>query len=370
MMVLIIIVLGFLLVRFAVVWINVFTRPVYGRKINLTGLSNDEQPKVSVLIPARNEEENLPGLFIQLQKLTYPNLEILVLDDQSSDHTREIILNAAAGDNRIGLIKGEALPVGWLGKHRACYRLANQASGDYFLFLDADIATLKPGIIQAGLSEMRSRNLSLLSVFPDQVMQTTGEWLVVPLMHYMLLSLLPLWAIYRLPFPSMAAANGQFMLFDAKHYRRFQWHEKVRNIIVEDIAIMQEIKKARLKGMTFVAGGWVQCRMYRGLKDGLAGFSKNILSGFGDMVIGLAGFLFLIWFVWPLIIPGMDNSYLMAGIFMIAGIRIGISLLSGQKISLNLLLHPLQMACLVIIGCWSVYRKYSGKNEWKGRTIS
>lgn len=359
-------VFGFLAARALVVLVNVLTRPV------MSAVLPDDLalPRLSILVPARNEAANLPNLFAQIRGLDYPDYELLVLDDHSEDETAALVAGEARKDPRVKLLSGKTLPSDWLGKNFACHQLAQAASGEYFLFLDADIAELTPGLAQRALAEIQQRRLALLSIFPDQIMNTPGERLVVPLMHYILLSLLPLWAIFRFRFPSLSAANGQFMFFGADSYRRFRWHEKVRGIIVEDIAIMQEVKKNGLKGMTFVANGWIRCRMYRSFGDAMAGFSKNILAGFGNSIAGLVVFLFLIYFAWIGLVFYLPWKFLLAGLLLILCIRAGISVLAKQNIGLNLLLHPLQMILLVIISLESVKRRVSGKNEWKGRNVT
>ncbi|MEL6132865.1 MAG: glycosyltransferase family 2 protein, partial [Bacteroidota bacterium] len=280
--------LGFLLLRVGVGMLNT----VFPPKLKKQELDNS--PTVSVLIPARNEAHNLPHLFEQLLGLNYSSLEIIVLNDQSEDETEQILQQYASQHAQIRYLNGKPLPSGWLGKNWACHQLGEAARGEYFLYLDADIHRLDPAILPTTIRYMERLETALISIFPNQIMETTGERWTVPIMHYLLLSLLPLWWIYRLPFPSMAAANGQFMLFKACDYREQKWHEQVKSVIVEDIAIMQKIKAAGLKGMTFVGSGLIYCRMYQSLGEGIKGFSKNILSGFGNSIVGLIVYIFLI----------------------------------------------------------------------------
>ncbi|MDX2246775.1 MAG: glycosyltransferase family 2 protein [Bacteroidia bacterium] len=353
----------FLGMRLGVVLLNLLFRPVMAAAAGLP------RPRLSFLVPARNEAANLPNLFAQIRGLNYPDYELLVLDDHSEDESAALVREESLRDKPVRLLSGKTLPPGWLGKNFACHQLALAASGDYFLFLDADIAELRPGLPEIALAEMQKRNLALLSIFPDQIMSTWGERLVVPLMHYILLSLLPLWAIFRFRFPSLAAANGQFMLFDAAFYRANHWHERVKSVIVEDIAIMQEVKKRGLKGMTFLADGLIRCRMYHSLKEAVGGFSKNILAGFGNSIAGLMVFLFLIYFSWIGLVFYLPEKYLLAVGAMMLVIRAGISFLARQNMGLNLLLHPFQIVMLVVIALGSVKRRISGKNEWKGRNV-
>ncbi|MEO1451722.1 MAG: glycosyltransferase [Bacteroidota bacterium] len=363
MEILAIIVLGFLGIRFFVSLLNLFTRPA------LPQSTLPHQAKVSILVPARNEAHNLPHLFAQLDQLAYENVEILILDDQSTDETGSILVAQAIKDPRLQVLEGAPLPSGWLGKHHACHQLARAATGEYMLFLDADIRQLHPYLIQSGLHFMERHRLTLLSLFPDQIMDTRGEQITVPLMHYLLLSLLPLWWILRLPFPSMAAANGQFMLFDAESYRQHHWHQQVRQIIVDDIAIMQRVKGAQLRGMTCVANGLIHCRMYQSWSGGVSGFSKNILAGFGNSFLGLILFLGLTLFGWVPLIFYLPPWLLLMAMGLIVGIRLCISLLGRQSIARNLLLHPIQMLTLLWVSVLSIFKRLRKNSEWKGRNV-
>ncbi|MEO0471697.1 MAG: glycosyltransferase family 2 protein [Bacteroidota bacterium] len=357
-------VLGFLALRFGVAALNVLSNPRLGSHVNAR-----KAGRVSILIPARNEAHNLPQLFAQLEQLSPTPFEIIVLNDHSEDETEEILREKAMEWPLLSYLNGKELPEGWLGKNWACHQLAEVAEGDQFLFLDADIAELKPEILAHTSAWLSEKNLSLLSLFPDQIMHSQGEQIVVPIMHHLLLSLLPLSWIYHLPFPSMAAANGQFMLFDGTAYRQFRFHERVKHIIVEDIRIMQLVKSLNLKGMTLLGNGWIRCRMYGSWQTGVEGFSKNLLSGFGNSIPGLLLYLFLTVFGWGWLIVYGVNWQLMTAFGLLAGIRIAISALARQSIVRNLILHPFQMASLLLIGFRSIYQRLSGNSQWKGRNV-
>ncbi len=147
-------------------------------------------PLVSILIPARNEENNIGRLLDDLQELKYNNFEILVYDDDSTDQTRSVIMDKSLLDKRIRYIQGKVLLPGWLGKNHACHQLAKAAKGDYLLFLDADVSVI-PRLFTDSIAFMEKQDLDLLSLFPVQKMKTLGEWLTVPLMNRILLGNLP-----------------------------------------------------------------------------------------------------------------------------------------------------------------------------------
>src|SRR5690606_20443965 len=116
-------------------------------------------------------------------------------------------------NDNLEYIPGEELPAGWTGKNWACYQLAARAKGKYLLFLDADVA-VSPDAIQSAVFEFEGKNVQMLSVFPTQKIKSPGEWLIVPLMDWLILTFLPLLRVYKSARPSISAANGQFILFD------------------------------------------------------------------------------------------------------------------------------------------------------------
>jgi chlorobactene glucosyltransferase len=217
---------------------------------------------------------------------------------------------------------------------------------------------------------VEKHDLSLLSIFPVQIMKSFGEWLTVPLMNRILLGNLPLDLIRRSRIPDLSAANGQFMLFRAEVYRKYRFHEKVKEERVEDIRIIRQMKQEGLKVMTLLSNGQIACRMYRGFRDSIPGFSKNIHAFFGRnwpvlilyLVLTIAGFpAVYLSFDWIALVV-----YAAAQLFVIAGV----SWLSRQSSPVNILLFPLQSLTLAGITAIAVYRQLTGRFYWKGRRIS
>jgi glycosyltransferase involved in cell wall biosynthesis len=326
------------------------------------------EPLVSILIPARNEEDNIGNLLDDLSSLDYDRLEILVYDDDSSDLTASIIHEKILKDNRIRYINSAGLHPGWLGKNHACHQLARQSGGDFLLFLDADVR-LQPALLRDSMAFMEKFDLQLLSVFPVQIMKTLGEWLTVPLMNRILLGNLPLILVHIARLQDFAAANGQFMLFNAKTYKKHWFHELVKNEKVEDIRIIRILKGLKYKVQTLLSGGQIECRMYRGFGEGLEGFSKNIHAFFGKNWLILLLYVFLTTIgplaVWLSISPAVFFSYLAGTVIF----RTLVSAQSRQSVWINLVLMPLQQLTLIVISGMAAYRHFSGNLYWKGRRI-
>lgn len=352
----------FIILRFAVTVFNFISDP------KLRRVNKAYNNPVSILIPARNEEDNILTLLTSIQQQDYPNYEVIILDDDSSDNTYAICATFAARHPDFRVIKGKELTGQWVGKNYACHQLAQHAKGEYLLFLDAD-DRVSNGLINSAVHRMHFRSLGLLSLFTNQQMQTTGEKLVVPLMHYILLNLLPLRLVYLLKNPSVAAASGQFMLFDAEIYRQYEWHKKAKAKIVEDAEIMKMVKSAGFNGESLLANEMISCRMYKNYADAINGFGKNFLSAFNYNIFSFLIFLLLL-IGGPMMVIMTLNLNLISLMFgLIILTRVMISLESGQNVFINVILHPLQICSMALIA-FSATQKYLTKTTvWKGRKL-
>ncbi|MFN4151971.1 MAG: glycosyltransferase, partial [Candidatus Sericytochromatia bacterium] len=278
MQILIYIIIIFIFIQAFVVTINFFTPRITNNKISHNDL-------VSILIPARNEEKNISNLLNSIINQDYSNYEIIVLDDHSEDNTYKIVEAYCYKDSRFKIIKGKDLPEKWKGKNWACHQLSKESKGDYLLYLDAD-TQIKSGLINSCLNQMKENNFDLLSIFPKQITISIAEKLTVPIINYILLSLLPLILVEKLKLTSLSAANGQFMLFKSSSYKLNNWHEAVKESIVDDIDIMKAVKSSKLKGSVKLSNALVECRMYDNFDSVKEGMSKNIILIFGNNILG------------------------------------------------------------------------------------
>lgn len=356
---------GLLAIRLCVAAYNLISRPSLSSYHLKEAQENSQGVFLSILVPARNEEKNIPILIESILNQGFQNFELFVLDDNSTDKTSEMMDLYQKKDSRIRLIRGETLPNDWLGKNWACHQLSLQAKGDIFLFLDADVK-VEDGALKKAIHVLKKDKLTLLSLFPEQEMKTLGEKCTVPIMHYILLSLLPLDFIFLLKPPSMSAANGQFMLFDSAIYQHFLFHQQCKREIVEDIKIMQMVKEHHLKGKTLLGNGLVKCRMYHSYSEGIEGFSKNILAGFGNSKIGLLVFLTIVLFV-PILMLAYNWVYVFVYFILVLLLRFCISISAKQSVLWNWFLHPIQMGTLMIVALRSITK--SNTIKWKGRII-
>jgi glycosyltransferase involved in cell wall biosynthesis len=355
----------------------IFTFTLIQLIVALVNLVYIQQPKsgicnfnglVSVLIPARNEENNIANLLHDLQNQDYQNIEIIVFNDLSTDRTEEIVTKIAKTDTRIRLANSKGLPQGWLGKNYACHNLSQMAKGEYLLFLDADVR-VKGGIITNSIALAENHKTGLLSIFPKQKMASLGEYLTVPAMNYILLTLLPLVLVFKSKFSSMAAANGQFMLFERAKYFETLPHEKFKNNKVEDIEIARYFKQINIPVVCTLGDNTIECRMYNGFDEAVNGFSKNVVNFFGNSFFTAILFWVVTTFGFLVIFSELSTVLFCAFLIVILATRVVITFISKQNIFLNLLLLVPQQLTLGILIYKALICKFNKQLKWKGRNI-
>jgi glycosyltransferase involved in cell wall biosynthesis len=236
-------------------------------------------PLVSILIPARNEERSIGRCVAGALAQAYPRLEVLVLDDGSTDGTAAA-LEAFAGDGRLRVLQGRALPPGWVGKCNACQQLGEAAAGDWLLFLDADTAA-QPQLVAALLDHAERRRLDLVSIFPFLELETFWERAVLPPFLALITALFPFERLEQADVrPDEVMANGQCILVRRAVYEAIGGHGAVRDEVLEDVRLAQAVRAA---GYT-VGGGeglaYLRVRMYRSGGEVFAGLTKNAAAGY------------------------------------------------------------------------------------------
>lgn len=364
MMVIFYILLTINLFFLVIAFINLFFAP----RISAHQMERAGCPLVSVLIPARNEAENIAFLLEDLCKQHYSTLEILVYDDLSEDATAQIVRGFERLDSRIRLIEGSELKSGWSGKQYGCHQLALQAQGSYFLFLDADVRIM-PELVDSVVLNMEKFDLDLMSAFPTQVMQSEGEKIVVPIMMTILLTLLPLSLVAENNHSSLAAANGQMMCFNRSCYKRNLFHELFKASRVEDISIIRYMKEKEMRVACYLGAKLISCRMYRNYRDAIKGFSKNLIHFFGGSYT--ASFIYwLIFYASPFSLLLIGQFFLFFVLFSIQLIAlILVAVCCNNKVADYLLWFPIRIFSFLQIWGRSLKRRKDRKEEWKGRMI-
>ncbi|MBN2522034.1 MAG: glycosyltransferase family 2 protein [Bacteroidales bacterium] len=358
-----VIILIFTLIQLTISLINL----IFERNLPESGKQPGEL--VSVLIPARNEEKNIANILNDLIEQDHRNIEVIIFNDQSEDNTAAIVNRFVNKDKRINLINSEGLPEGWLGKNHACHILSEHARGEYLLFLDADVRAGKK-LISCAIEYARKHNTGLISIFPKQIIKSVGEWITVPNMNFILVSLLPLILVRICKYPSLSAANGQFMFFKAMAYKSTEPHKIMKGHKVEDIAIAKFYKENNIKIACLLGDKKITCRMYEGFNDSVNGFSKNVIAFFGDSFLLALLFWFITTFGFVVIYFALPKTVFALYIASFLLIRIIVSIASRQNTFYNLVfLIPLQISLGIFIYKAFIYKHFN-KFQWKGRSIN
>jgi hypothetical protein len=188
-------------------------------------------------------------------------------------------------------------------------------------------------------------------------------------MNWILQSLLPMILVSKTSFPSLSAANGQFMMFENENYRKYQWHSKVRNQNVEDIRLARMIKSEGFKIAVLLGNKDIYCRMYRHFDEAIVGFSRNIHEYFGGKRVVMFGFLLIVslgpFVVWAI----LGWTYVCLFLVLVIANRLFVAIASRQNILGSILLHPFQMISFAGIFFYNIFRRIKKETTWKGRKI-
>ena len=244
-------------------------------------INNDarQQARVSVVIPARNEEADIEATMQGLLAQKGVELELIVINDHSTDRTGEIINRIAAQDARVRALHDPPLKAGWLGKANAMRFGSSFATGDYIVFTDADISH-KPGSFVAAVREMEEHQLSLLSLMPLFIWETIWENAAAP--AYLLAMTNFLSGPIHDADSDDALAIGAFIMVDAQTYRALGGHEAVRNEMLDDVMLARHFKAQGHRVAFRVAPQCLSVRMYNGARAVFCGAIKNCLALFGE----------------------------------------------------------------------------------------
>jgi len=339
--------------------------------------ASPDRPALSILIPARDEGTEIEGAVRAACAQTARAVEVVVLDDGSTDGTGEILARLARELPRLRVEAGAPLPPGWAGKSWACWQLAHKhARHPWMLFVDCDVR-LAPDAAARALAEARAQRVDFLSGFPRQALGSTGEALLVPLIYLILLAYLPLAFIRQSRLPSLSAGCGQFMLARRESYLEAGGHRAVRGTLHDGIMLARRMKAAGFAVGVFDAGDIARCRMYAGFAGTWRGFSRNAYEALGSpgalaTMIGLNAAFFVLPFVavpWTLVSSGPGPA---AGVWAVAaalasGLRALIALRFGVPMW-TVLATPLAVALLIGLQLHSFFNHCTGRPVvWRAR---
>ena len=328
-------------------------------------------PSITAIVPARNEEAVIASC-VESLALQPEIAEILVVNDQSTDKTAEIVRGLMAKIPLLRLLETHEVPLGWVGKNNAVFLGAKEATSRWLLFTDAD-AELQPGAAARALQIAEEKSAALISFSPEQVTQTWYEKSLIPFVYTRLAKHFSYDAVNN-PASPAAAANGQFLMIRREAYDSIGGHASVAAEVLEDVALAKRAKAGGFR-LWFGSGqGIVRVRMYRSFREMWQGWKKNLY-----LLIGGTPHAFLRelestipWIPLILILAGIKIPVLtFVGVcFLLMREFIYGAELSRNQMPAKFIIYYVPAVALYASVLWASYRSHmKGKVEWKGREV-
>lgn len=330
------------------------------RRLRTAPTWSDGRRSISVLLPLRNEVDRMGPCLQSLAALRGVH-EVLVLDDNSDDGTGAAA--AAILPRVIG--SREEPPAGWLGKPYACQRLADAASGEILIFVDADVVlTPDAGMRAAALLD----RVDAVCPYPRQIADGPVARLVQPLLQWSWLTFLPLDLVERTRHPMVTAGNGQLLVVTRQAYRAAGGHRSVRDKVLEDLELMRQIKRAGYRVGMADGTDLAVCRMYGSDADLIDGYGKSLHAAFGP---GTAAVLVLVYLLPVAAAFSRDRATRRWALVGYAGAvagRAAVAHRTGGRPA-DALAHPASVAALALLYLRSLVGRRRGSLTWRGRSV-
>jgi hypothetical protein len=328
------------------------------------------QGRLAVVLPVRDEAIQVAGcLAAVLDQRGVPDLQVLVVDDGSTDGTPGLV--TAIGDARVRLLRAAPPAAGWLGKPNACAQGAAAAGkAEVLVFVDADVR-LMPDALASAVALLRAHDLDQVSPWPRQLVGSTAERLVQPLQQWLWATLLPLRLAERSPRPSLAAANGQFLVVRRAAYERAGGHAAVRGQVLEEIAVLRAVKAAGGRGVVVDGSTLAACRMYDGWPAVRDGYAKSLWSAVGGSPAAAAAAALALsigWLLPPVAALAGSRAGLAGYLAGVAG-RAVTAAATGGRVWPDALAHPVSVLLLDVLVARSLRGRRRGNLHWRGRSL-
>ena len=360
--------------------VSISNLSLYRRSARVESREVASMGRLSVCIPARTESKNIGACVRGALANDHPDFEVLVYDDHSDDGTGEIVRRLADEDARVRLVPTAALPEGWNGKQFACDQMGRAATGDWLLFTDADVR-FSPDCFARSLAEARRLDCALLSTIPRQITGSLGEHLIIPLIHFILLSYLPMRRMRRTLDPASSAGVGQFLLARKDAYIASGGHASFASTMHDGVKMPRAFRRAGFKTDLFDGTDLASCRMYDSWGRVWRGFVKNAYEGLGSVpllafvtALHLLGHVLpMLIIVWTVVAPAASKpSRLTVGLAALAVVialaqRVTLALRFRQSM-VGAFLHPVGVLLMTMIQWQSFAAHVLGVRSWRGRS--
>ena len=332
-------------------------------------------PNISILIPARNEEQNIRATLEAVLANRDCAFEVIVLDDHSTDRTAEIVSEIAAQDSRVRLEAAPPLPAGWCGKQHACHVLAKLARNPLLVFIDADVR-LAPDALVRMVEFMQRSDAALASGVPRQVLGTFSERLLIPQIHFILLGFLPMHAMRWSKLPAFSAGCGQLFIARREAYEMTGGHAMIRSTLHDGVKLPRLFRRHGFRTELFDATDLATCRMYHTNGETWRGLGKNATEGLAapgtiiPMTALLLGgqvlpFVLIVFSAWL-------TTFQFGLVVITCALAYAPRLLAAWKFRQPIdgaLLHPFGVLALLAIQWQALIRHFAGKpSVWKDRS--
>jgi hypothetical protein len=331
----------------------------------------DYLPTVSVLVPARDEAENLRRTLPLLLALDYPRLEVLVLDDRSTDGTADVAESIGRGGGaRLRVLRGTDPPPGWVGKNWACHQLAEAATGEVLVFCDADVEA-GPAAVRRTVAALQRHGAGVMTAIPRQRLAGWMQTAVVPVIVQLpVVAMLPLRLIPIVRSPSLSMANGQWLAFSRAAYDVVGGHEGVWDEVLEDVALGRLAKACGERLVVCAAPSLLAVRMYSGVGAMREGFRKNLyplLGGRRGSFAAVVALLSMAW-IYPFVGALRGTMAALVPLALLVGVRVAGALLFRQGWR-TVVLHPAGALLSMVLAVESWIGHERGRVRWKGRVL-
>ncbi len=353
-----------------VVWVLAFARTILNLA-TVPRLSADahpsHEPLVSIVIPARNEARLIERTIRALLAQDYSALEVIVVNDRSTDDTAAIVRSIA--DPRLIVIDGEEPPSGWLGKPWALHQGSGLARGELLLFVDADLI-YAPAALRAAVAELEASGVAMITLLPRFEMRGFAEQALMPMLPFTVFSVMPFWLSNRSTIVGLALGGGSGNLIRRSAFDMTRRFEPLNRAVVDDIALARMVRQNGLPTRAARADELISVRMYHGAREIIDGFSKNIFFAVGGSLV-IAALMLVLMFLFhllPYLLALTGDMTSIATVVLISVTRLVLFRSLRYRLDNALFLHPVMVLGWAYIFLRSMWITGVRKEiRWRGR---